>query len=142
MNREDKAKRFREGKVKRLLEGLENYLDDKCGMFYHSCVYRECPYAEVDNCLQEMLKDARALLTPEPPRLVTREDFQQPPAYDGVLPCWKESRSKTRRNGWAAIVYGKALQDIETGVARYWTGVPTDEQKEGTPWPSAENRDR
>lgn len=78
---------------------------------------------------------ALALLKAQEPRLVTREDFQQAPAYDGVLPCWKESRSKTRRNGWAAIVYGKALQDMEAGVARYWTGVPTEEQRREMAWP-------
>jgi len=81
-------------------------------------------------CAQEA---AEAMMEPEA-RLVTREDFDQPPAYDGVLPCWKESRSKTRRCGWTAIVYGKALQDMEMGVARYWTGVPTEEQRREMAW--------
>lgn len=75
-----------------------------------------------------------ALMEPEA-RLVTREDFEREPAYDGVLPCWKESRSKTRRCGWVAIVYGKMLADTETGVARYWTGVPTEEQRREMAWP-------
>lgn len=77
---------------------------------------------------------AEALMEPEP-RLVTREDFERAPAYDGVLPCWKESKSKTRRCGWVAIVYGKALQDMELGVARYWTGVPSEEQRREMAWP-------
>lgn len=83
-------------------------------------------------CAQEA---AEALMVPES-RLVTREDFNRPPAYDGVLPCWKESKSPTRRSGWVAIVYGKALQDMELGVARYWIGVPTEEQRRETDWPN------
>lgn len=90
------------------------------------------------DCVEvDLLRDIRELLTPEPPRLVTREDFEQPPAYDGVLPCWKENRKPTRRNGWVAIVYGKALQDTETGMVRYWTGVPTEEQRREMAWPGA-----
>jgi hypothetical protein len=82
-------------------------------------------------CAQE---SAEAMMEPEA-RLVTRDDFYREPAYDGVLPCWKESRSRTRRCGWVAIVYGKALQDMELGVARYWTGVPTEEQRREMAWP-------
>lgn len=82
-------------------------------------------------CAQEA---AEAMREPEA-RLVTREDFDRPPAYDGVLPCWKEAKSPTRRSGWATIVYGKALQDMEMGVARYWTGVPTEEQQREQAWP-------
>lgn len=83
----------------------------------------------------QLIKAITEALTPHLPRLVTREDFDRPPAYDGVLPCWKESRRKTRRCGWTAIVYGKALQDMEMGVARYWTGVPTEEQRREQAWP-------
>lgn len=97
-----------------------------------------CPY-DIDydtyECRKVFGDDLIELLAPQEARLVTREDFQQAPAYDGVLPCWKESRSKTRRSGWAAIVYGKALQDMEMGVARYWTGVPTEEQRREMAWP-------
>lgn len=84
-----------------------------------------------------LLRDALALLKKQDPRLVTREDFKLPPAYDGVLPCWKENRKPTRRSGWVAIVYGKALQDTETGMVRYWTGVPTEEQRRTMAWPGA-----
>ncbi len=63
----------------------------------------------VDSVTLETIHWAIELLAPQEARLVTREDFQQAPAYDGVLPCWKENRKPTRRNGWAAIVYGKAL---------------------------------
>lgn len=85
---------------------------------------------------RKLIEEASAVCLKAPePRLVTREDFYRAPAYDGVLPCWKESRSKTRRCGWTAIVYGKALQDMEMGVARYWTGVPTEEQRREMAWP-------
>lgn len=99
-----------------------------------------CPY-DIDfdtyECRKVFGDDLIELLTPQEARLVTREDFQQPPAYDGVLPCWKENRKPTRRNGWVAIVYGKALQDTETGMVRYWTGVPTEEQRREMTWPGA-----
>lgn len=66
-------------------------------------------------------------------RLVTEEDFRSPLADDGTaIPCWKESRSPTRRSGWAVIVYGKWLADKP--YARYWTSRPTDEQRRDTPW--------
>lgn len=42
---------------------------------------------------------------------------------------------KTRRSGWAVIVYGKMLADRDTGVARYWTAKPTEEQMRAEPWP-------
>lgn len=71
-------------------------------------------------------------LNDKKPRLVKAEDFHGDLAYDGVIPCWKETRSPTRRNGWTAIVYGKWIAD--SGVARYWTGIPTDVQREATPW--------
>ena len=83
----------------------------------------------------DLIDKAIDLLKGLEPRLVTREDFERAPAYDGVLPCWKESKSKTRRCGWVAIVYGKALQDGEMGVARYWTGVPSEEQRREEAWP-------
>jgi hypothetical protein len=91
----------------------------------------------VDSVTLETIHWAIELLAPQEARLVTREDFQQAPAYDGVLPCWKENRKPTRRSGWVAIVYGKALQDTETGMVRYWTGVPTEEQRREMAWPGA-----
>ena len=97
--------------------------------------YRQAGWTGINDYYRPYVSGALLLLKAQKPRLVTREDFQQPPAYDGVLPCWKESRSKTRRSGWVAIVYGKALQDLEMGVARYWTGVPTEKQRREMDWP-------
>ena len=81
----------------------------------------------------EALDDARALLKQEAPRLLIEADFHTENAdAGGAIPCWKESKSPTRRSGWAVIVYGKWLADKAT--ARYWTGKPTDTQREATPW--------
>ena len=91
----------------------------------------------VDSVTLETIRWAIELLTPQKARLVTREDFQRAPAYDGVLPCWKENQKPTRRSGWVAIVYGKALQGTETGMVRYWTSVPTEEQRREMAWPGA-----
>ena len=81
----------------------------------------------------EALDDARALLEHEAPRLLIEADFHTDKAdAGGAIPCWKESKSPTRRSGWAVIVYGKWLADKPT--ARYWTDKPTDTQREATPW--------
>ena len=83
-------------------------------------------------------KDALALLKTLEARLLTYEDFHSGREDGGeAIPCWKETRSKTRRSGWAVIVYGKMLADRETGVARYWTAKPTEEQMQEEAWPGA-----
>ena len=94
-----------------------------------------CPYKTgVDEQgLETLMKDAFTLLQAERPRLLQAADFQRADADDGgAIPCWKEPKSPTRRRGWAVIVYGKWLAD--SGLVRYWTGKPTDEQMEETPW--------
>ena len=99
-------------------------------------------YIKVENLPAHTLKaklvidDALALLKTQEPRLVTYNDFHSGREDGGeAIPCWKEARSKTRRSGWAVIVYGKMLADRETGVARYWTARPTEEQMREEPWP-------
>lgn len=100
----------------------------------------DCPYgccqADAVSVPRTMLEDVRALLKAQTPRLLTAWDFVDNPDADvgGAIPCWKESKSPTRRSGWAVIVYGKWLGDTEGGTCRYWTGKPSEEQREGTPW--------
>lgn len=94
----------------------------------------ECPYERA--CCNRLKKDALALLKAQEARLITYEDFHSGHEDGGeAIPCWKEARSKTRRSGWAVIVYGKMLADLETGVARYWTARPTEEQMREMAWP-------
>lgn len=95
-----------------------------------------CPYAKVKNCYDVLMDDARALLKAQEPRVLTAWDFVDNPDADagGAIPCWKESKSPTRRSGWAVICYGKWLGDTEGGTCRYWTGKPTEEQRRGEPW--------
>ncbi len=82
----------------------------------------------------EALNEAMVLLKQEAPRLLNAADFHAENADDdsGAIPCWKETKSPTRRNGWAVITYGKWIAD--NGVARYWTGKPTSKRMEATPW--------
>lgn len=81
-------------------------------------------------------EEAAEAITPQEARLVTYDDFHSGHEDGGeAIPCWKESRKKTRRSGWAVIVYGKMLADLETGVARYWTARPTEEQMREEAWP-------
>lgn len=101
----------------------------------------DCPYIgkgdENDYCDEKLFKDALALLKAQEPRLLTSMDFSNSPIADagGAIPCWKESKSPTRRSGWAVIVYGRWLADTENDTSRYWTSRPTDAQREATPWP-------
>lgn len=85
------------------------------------------------------LCDAALAILKDPPqltRLVTYDDFHSGREDSGgAIPCWKESKSPTRRSGWAVIVYGKMLADTETGVARYWNNRPTEEQRKEMAWP-------
>ena len=101
-----------------------------------------CPYgcckADAVRLPIQMIEDIRAVLKRQEPRLVTYDDFHSGREDGGeAIPCWKEARSKTRRSGWAVIVYGKMLADRETGVARYWTAKPTEEQMREVAWPGA-----
>lgn len=97
----------------------------------HDCKI-ECLLKEYDRVKNE--RDA--LLRAQEARLVTYDDFHSGREDCGeAIPCWKEARKKTRRSGWAVIVYGKMLADRETGVARYWTAKPTEEQMREETWP-------
>ena len=83
-------------------------------------------------------EEAAEAMKSQEARLLTYEDFHSGREDGGeAIPCWKETRSKTRRSGWAVIVYGKMLADRETGVARYWTAKPTEEQMREEAWPGA-----
>lgn len=105
---------------------------------------RECPYGflcldtDLPYGMPHLAIDAIALLKAQEPRLLTSKDFSNSPIADagGAIPCWKESKSPTRRSGWAVIVYGRWLADTENGTSRYWTSRPTDAQMEATPWPN------
>lgn len=108
--------------------GLLHVLLDELGYLIYCEEHREE--------IAEGMRPTRAPLEAQEPqtaRLVTEEDFRSPLAGDGTgIPCWKESRSPTRRSGWAVIVYGKWLADKP--YARYWTSRQTDEQRRDTPW--------
>lgn len=121
----------REKDREKVIKGLEHCANGICN---------ECPY--IYDCwtieCNPAARDALALLKSQEPRLVTYEDFHSGHEDGGeAIPCWKEARSKTRRSGWAVIVYGKMLADRETGVARYWTAKPTEEQMREEAWPGA-----
>ena len=95
-----------------------------------------CELAQDDYELHEMYISVISTLKAQEARLVTYDDFHSGREDGGeAIPCWKEARSKTRRSGWAVIVYGKMLADRETGVARYWTARPTEEQMQEEAWP-------
>ena len=90
----------------------------------------DCPYDEDLNCLgcDAMLRDALTLLKALEPRLVTKDDFNGADEY-GWLPAWCEERAGGKV--YCECILVDALK--ENGV-RYWTGKPSDEQRENTKW--------
>lgn len=75
-----------------------------------------------------------ALLKAQEPHIITKKDFKNNPSVDenGYLPAYCEKID--RPIGWMAIHKGYigARKDI-----RYWTGKPTDEQREAVKWNDA-----
>lgn len=115
----------------KIIEGVEHCL----GYGDNGADCLTCPYT--DDCGTDavpLFHDILALLKAQTPRLLTEDDFQREDTdRGGAIPCWKEPKSPTRREGWAVIVYGKWLAD--KGTARYWTGKPSEKQKrEATLW--------
>lgn len=115
----------------KVINGLDCCLEGLC---------EPCEYSgskAPGGCKDKLMCDALALLKAQEARLLTSKDFSNSPISDagGAIPCWKESKSPTRRSGWAVIVYARWLADTENGTSRYWTSRPTDAQREATPWP-------
>lgn len=79
----------------------------------------------------QTLDNAIALLKAQEPHVITKDDFKNNPNVDenGYLPAYCEKID--RPIGWMAIHKGYigARKDI-----RYWTGKPTDEQREAVKW--------
>lgn len=107
-----------------------------CVGMYYDCRCGKCPYGPYSSdCVARLHRDVERLMEAQEPRLLTEDDFPRDDAdRGGAIPCWKEPKSPTRREGWAVIVYGKWYQDQKSGVARYWTGVPNETQKREAKW--------
>jgi len=110
-----------------VIEGLEHHHNTECDY---------CPYYK-NGCAHKMFDDAIALLKEYEPRLLTKEDFAGNPRCDknGNLPVWIEYRSGNC--GWTST----SAETMYAGMYawgrqkyRYWTGKPTKEQMEATPW--------
>lgn len=105
----------------------------------------ECPYDGKNNsmygCTTRLAKDALELLKTQEPRVMTSTDFENNPNADeeGYIPVWVEYN---RKNGWEewwddqpdewAVL--KTATVTNSGSRRYWTGKPTKQQMEATPW--------
>lgn len=98
--------------------------------------YQRAGWTGINDYYRPYVAGALFLLKTQEPRLLTEADFQNNPNADGggAIPCWKEPKSPTRREGWAVIVYGKWLADTSAGIARYWAGKPSEKQKGAEPW--------
>ena len=81
--------------------------------------------------IQKLIGDALEILIAQEPHIITKKDFENNPNVDedGYLPAYCERID--RPIGWMAIrkSYIGARKDI-----RYWTGKPTDEQREAEKW--------
>lgn len=77
--------------------------------------------------LTKVIDDIAALLKSQEPRLVEPTDFEKADDYNW-LPAWCEERTGA---GYWEMILPDALDEKDV---RYWTGRPTDEQREMTPW--------
>ena len=92
----------------------------------------ECPYYpcyDQDTTSEKLLSDALELLKAQEPHLVTKEDFQDADEW-GYLPVWCET---VEGRVYCECILLTALA-IEQGLYRYWTAMPTDEQREAVKW--------
>ena len=145
-----KANYLSAGSVRARCRGLRKcpYLPDGCTFVWDDDVDYDGETAEreaavnpkygkgldVEDCVDALpwLDEAIEALRAQEPRVIQAADFMDENGEYVPIPCWKEPKSPTRRAGWAVIVYGKWLAD--KGVCRYWTGRPTDEQREAAKW--------
>lgn len=67
------------------------------------------------------------LLKEQEPRLITNEDFNNADEW-GFLPAWCET---TDGRVYCEIIPERALYH---GPCRYWTAMPTDEQRKAMKW--------
>lgn len=108
----------------KVIEGLKRCIDT------HSGCGKSCPYF-YDDCGRQLKRDALDLLKEQEPHIITKDDFNNNPSVDenGYLPAYCEKID--RPIGWMAIHKGYigARKDI-----RYWTGKPTEEQREAVKW--------
>lgn len=125
--------------VSKVLEALECHFkpigEENCS----ECAY-ECSKASWTKIQDDLAKDIMELLKkqqPVEPKVLTKADFAENPQCDrnGNLPVWIERR--TGYCGWTVTsaetmytcMYAHGRQKF-----RYWTGKPTKEQREATPW--------
>lgn len=113
--------------VEKVIKGLEWCIrDDGDCSHPERC---ECPYLpgpHHGDCMEEMMRDALALLNAQVPRLVVKADFENADAY-GYLPVWCEMPDDL----YCECIKVDALD--EEGC-RYWTARPTDKQREAVKW--------
>jgi hypothetical protein len=108
----------REKVIKALECCIIRYPDDKA-----RC--DECPYESA--CCNRLKNDALALLKAQEPRLVEPNDFENADDFNW-LPAWCEERTGA---GYWEMILPDALDEKDV---RYWTGRPTDEQREAVKW--------
>lgn len=93
------------------------------------------------DCLLEsynrVVEGYNRLLNAQKPRLVIKEDFNNPQFVDewGYMPVWREKKN-TGELICECIVVGAVDPDVEGGKwpYRYWTVKPSKELMEATPW--------
>lgn len=114
--------------------GFYDGVPDICGLT--GCPYRGCGAM----CSNQLAHDAAMLISEmleaQEPRLLTVDDFKDNSDVDicGYLPCWVEPNphgdAATEKLGWGLVSVGQ----IGGVYHRHWTGKPTQEQMEATPW--------
>lgn len=115
-------------KLEKIISGIEHHMKGQC----KGCSYDKGWYGCEAESANGLFADALALLKAQEPRLVTEADFENADAY-GYLPVWVEEKDDSEIV--CDCITKAALEDMDSGYHyRYWTSIPTQEQREATPW--------
>jgi hypothetical protein len=111
-------------KRERVIKGLE-----KCRRYECDDCTEKCASQFPGDCTayDDFVDSALALLKAQEPRLVEPNDFENADDFNW-LPAWCEERTGA---GYWEMILPDALDEKDV---RYWTGRPTQEQMEATPW--------
>lgn len=99
----------------------------------------QCPLENVEphRCFhfpEKLIDEIVSLLKAQEPHVITEDDFTRCDDY-GYIPAVFEPRDMSRFVNWEwSLICDAAFRYGSDKDGRYWSGIPTDEQMEATPW--------
>lgn len=95
----------------------------------------DCPYDGPENnivhCTSQLARDALELLKALETHVITKDDFSRCDDF-GYIPAVFEPRDMTCFLNWEWHLI--TINKLKNKDGRYWSGLPTDEQREAVKW--------